>query len=291
MNAVTLCRETDVVAFARRVMPWMLQREAERNIMLGLFAVLQARPPETAPYLAWAERDGDIIGVALRTPPFRLLIAQGSVTDAVEAFARDLHAAGHALPGVMSGAPEAATFAENWQRLTGQTAVVARKERLYRLDTVIPARPVAGELREPAEPELGVLVDWWQAFAAEAIEPITREHAVLGVNTRFGMDPQVAGLRVWAVEGQPVSMLGYTGPTPHSIRIGPVYTPPEQRGRGYASAATAALSQHLLDRGHAFVTLYTDLANPTSNRIYPDVGYRPVCDFDELVFGPAQESG
>ena len=288
MSGLTVHRESGVVSFARRVMPWMMQREAERNIMLGLFAVIQARPPETPPYLAWAERDGAITGVAMRTPPFRLLIAPGSEPEAVEAFARDLHATGHDLPGVMTGKTEAAAFAATWQALSGQSVVAGRHERLYRLETVIPARPVQGDLRPPAEAEIELLVDWWQAFAAEAIEPIPREQAVSAVNTRYGMDPFVAGLRVWAVNGQPVSMIGYTGPTPNSIRIGPVYTPPEQRGCGYASAATAALSQQLLDRGIAFVTLFTDLANPTSNRIYQDVGFRPVCDMDELYFAPVE---
>ena len=68
------------------------------------------------------------------------------------------------------------------------------------------------------------------------------------------------------------------------VRIGPVYTPPERRGRGYASAATAALSQRLLDAGAEEVLLYTDLANPVSNSIYQRIGYRPVEDRVVLAF-------
>ena len=40
----------------------------------------------------------------------------------------------------------------------------------------------------------------------------------------------------------------------------------------------AALSQKELDGGARFCVLYTDLRNPTSNGIYPRVGYRPLCD-------------
>jgi predicted GNAT family acetyltransferase len=79
-------------------------------------------------------------------------------------------------------------------------------------------------------------------------------------------------------------MVGSTGPTPNGIRIGPVYTPPELRGRGYASACTAAVSQLLLDEGRKFCFLYTDLANPTSNKIYQDIGYTAVCDADVIRF-------
>ena len=79
-----------------------------------------------------------------------------------------------------------------------------------------------------------------------------------------------------------------TGATPHGIRIGAVYTPPELRRRGYASALVAAVSQAELDRGRRWCFLFTDLANPTSNRIYQAIGYRPIRDvrmfrFDRLT--------
>ncbi|MEO2005035.1 MAG: GNAT family N-acetyltransferase [Candidatus Poribacteria bacterium] len=48
---------------------------------------------------------------------------------------------------------------------------------------------------------------------------------------------------------------------------------PELRGRGYASALVAKLSQHMLDSGFSFCVLYTDLANPRSNAIYEKIGY------------------
>jgi hypothetical protein len=81
-----------------------------------------------------------------------------------------------------------------------------------------------------------------------------------------------------------VSLAGWGGPTPNGIRIGPVYTPPEHRRRGYGSAVTAAASERNLDRGCRFCFLYTDLANPTSNRIYMDLGYEPVGDSAEYRF-------
>jgi hypothetical protein len=79
-------------------------------------------------------------------------------------------------------------------------------------------------------------------------------------------------------------MTGASGATPRGIRIGAVYTPPQDRGRGYASNLVAAVSQAQLDAGRTFCFLYTDLANPTSNHIYRAVGYEPVSEAMEFVF-------
>ena len=83
----------------------------------------------------------------------------------------------------------------------------------------------------------------------------------------------MAASRVWQVGAVPVSMAGRTRTVAGMVRVAPVYTPPELRGRGYAGAATAAVSQAALDAGVREVVLYTDLANPTSNALYTaDVG-------------------
>ena len=81
-------------------------------------------------------------------------------------------------------------------------------------------------------------------------------------------------------------MAGYSGPTPNGIRLGPIYTPPEYRRRGYGSAAPAALSQWLLERGYRRCFLSTELVNPTSNGIYRAIGYAPVGDAENYLFGP-----
>jgi len=109
-----------------------------------------------------------------------------------------------------------------------------------------------------------------------------RSLAERNIEARLNTDP--GGYYLW-IAGTPVSLAGCTGPTPNGIRIGPVYTPPEHRNHGYASAAVAALSQLLLERGFRSCFLFTDLSNPTSNKIYQAVGYQPVCDVDEYAFG------
>ena len=95
-----------------------------------------------------------------------------------------------------------------------------------------------------------------------------------------------AGFVLWETDGASVSLAGYGGETPNGVRIGPVYTPPEHRDRGYGTAVTAAVSAERLAAGRRFCFLYTDLSNPTSNSIYVKIGYRRVCDSLEVDFRP-----
>ena len=104
------------------------------------------------------------------------------------------------------------------------------------------------------------------------------------MNERLGY----GGITVWQVGAVPVSMAGRTRTVAGMVRVAPVYTPPELRGRGYAGAATAAVSQAALDAGVREVVLYTDLANPTSNALYQRLGYRPVEDRVVFSFEPAR---
>jgi len=121
-------------------------------------------------------------------------------------------------------------------------------------------------------------------FYAEALPEPADE-----AETATGIDLSLAGrgrrFYLWD-DGQPVAMSGAGGQTPHGVRIGPVYTPPEHRRRGYASALVAAISQAQLDAGRTFCFLYTDLANPTSNHIYQAIGYESVTDALLVAFSP-----
>jgi predicted GNAT family acetyltransferase len=148
---------------------------------------------------------------------------------------------------------------------------------------VIPPRPAPGGARIARESDRATIVDWFQAFVAEALppgrDPASRESAEETATYWIGG----GGLWVW-IDGGLVAMAGASGRTPNGIRVGAVFTPPEKRRRGYASSLVAALSQAQLDAGRRFCFLYTDLANRTSNRIYQDIGYEPVCDVDEYRF-------
>lgn len=151
--------------------------------------------------------------------------------------------------------------------------------RLFRLDELTPPRDVPGEARAASVDDRDLLVDWYAAFSDEA-------HGMLRDPAQF-VDRALANGRVWlwCDGGRPVSLAARRVAEAGSARIGPVYTPPQQRGRGYASAVTAVATHDILDLG-AIPVLFTDLANPTSNKIYQQLGYYPVADRMQVTFAP-----
>lgn len=91
-------------------------------------------------------------------------------------------------------------------------------------------------------------------------------------------------MRLWRDEDTVVSLAGVSAPAAGVARVGPVYTPPAYRRRGYGAAVTAKATAAALSAGAHYVVLYTDLANPTSNSIYQRIGYKPDHDAEERAF-------
>ena len=155
---------------------------------------------------------------------------------------------------------------------------VHREERIYRLTSVrLPSGPPLGDMRSVQPSDRSLLIEWFAAFAIDTNDPDPIDPAAAADRLIAG-ESSALGLYLWEVDGEPRSMAGHSGPTPRGMRVGPVYTPPDQRRHGYAGALVAALSQRLLDGGREFCFLFTDLANPTSNHVYQEIGYEPVCD-------------
>lgn len=152
------------------------------------------------------------------------------------------------------------------------------RQRLWRCVQVCPPDAVPGSARRMIAADHRLMAQWLDAFSDEALGLPPR-----GVDQWLQELGAVTGLRVWVVDGRPVSMVMGRVSTPVSARVGPVYTPPADRGRGYAAALTATVTAELLAAGAERVVLLTDLENPTSNRLYPRVGYEPVCPHESWV--------
>ena len=143
---------------------------------------------------------------------------------------------------------------------------------------VDPPHPPAGRLRLAERSERSLMIEWWKAFAAEA-DSLGGANAAGNVDAKYDHD----GLLVWDDDG-PVSVVGINPPVGGVVRIGPVYTPPELRRRGYAGMAVAETSRRALADGARTCMLFTDLANPTSNKIYAEVGYLRFGDWEEYSY-------
>lgn len=278
---------TDVGKFEAATLPFLVQHEAENNLPIGLISNLKRDPLQygSMPYMLIVRNEETIVAVALRTPPYSLIISQMEnsapisliLSDAIREFGTD-------IPGIL-GPSEVARFAvEQWQAQTGIGYKLAVAERIYQLEKVNPAAAVPGIMR-PIEPtERDLLIEWVYAFALEARLPEGGNRDVAVANIDRALARVGRRYYVWEAESQPVSLAGCTGETPNGIRIGPVYTPPEARRKGYATVLVAHLSQLLLDEGRRYCFLFTDLSNPTSNHIYQAIGYHPVCDVDMYTF-------
>jgi predicted GNAT family acetyltransferase len=272
--------QVDPATFLDDALDMLLEDEARHNLMIGLAFTLRDQPELYPGHRLWLVRDGDeVLGAALRTPPHNLVVARSRVDEALGVLAE----LDDEPPGVVGAVPEVDEFAVAWSARTGVSTRRVRSMGLFALETVQPVPTPAGVLRDARADELDLILDWWEEFAREALgeEAPDREHARELVEHRLAS--ATAGVVFWD-EGGPVSLLSYGGQTPGGVRIGPVYTPPDLRGRGYATALTAQVSQQLLDGGRRFCFLYTDLANPTSNAIYERIGYVRVCDAAEVAF-------
>ena len=222
---------------------------------------------------------GTVSGAALRTPPRAMLCTALSERDAAQLIAAWL-AADPELPGVNAVADTARALAAAYREQTGGGSELRMSMALHALapdELVDPPRPATGELRAPRSEERELIVEWYLAFVAESDIEEAADAARRAAISRIERDL----LFVWDRDGDPVSLIGRTVAVAGVPRIGPVYTPPALRGRGYASTAVAALSRRLFAHGARRVVLFTDLGNPTSNKIYGEVGYRRLADYEE----------
>ena len=247
-------------------------------------------PPEHPRWWAVVRDDAGVLaGAAMRTAPFlpHPLFVLPMPEGAARALARAAHARGEVIGGANGALPAAQVFADEIAVLTGGVASVHEHLRLFELAGLVEPRPVPGRLRSATRDDVDLALAWFTAFETDAAEQggrIGEAHAMEHF-TREDMAERIGAGRMWLWEdesGAVVHLTSFSPPYFGVARIGPVYTPREQRGHGYASATVAQVSRQLLDQG-ARVCLFTDQANPTSNRIYQALGYRAVVDMANLL--------
>ena len=263
----------DVEAYAERTSELLLADPAEHTVALTVLNELRrGRRRSDEPMLfGWLEDGGQVRGAVLRTPPFELLLAVVPEATTADLVAM-LRAAGTSLPGVNGDVVGAERFAAAWTAATGQRGTTTLALDLYELGALRhPEPPPAGRGRLAEDADLEQAVRWYTAFQEEA--PTQRTEVAPRVRERL------ADRRMWLWDdesGVPVSLAARTTAVAGVARIAPVYTPPEHRRHGYATAVTAACTADALDRGAEGVVLYTDLADPSANAMYRRIGFRRI---------------
>jgi predicted GNAT family acetyltransferase len=265
-----LLRPAALAEFADRVGPFLLRHEVEHGLMYGV--ATGARRVADDAYWALVADGGDVVAAALRTDT-KLLLSREEQPGAMALIAAD--AASPRLDA-LCGVPASVHAVAAATRLRWISAM-AQGIHECRAVEYRPNVPGRMRLAEPRDRE--VVARWAQRLSLEALgEPRSDEDALRSTDAHIA----AREMFVWEADGRCVSLAAAVQPTAHGIRINNVYTPPELRGHGYASALVAAVTQHVLDAGRRFAFLHTDLANPTSNGIYARIGYRRVCEFSLL---------
>jgi RimJ/RimL family protein N-acetyltransferase len=265
----------EVVARTERLLEARLECNVFATVLMSVLEGVHRDPPPT--FALGFAPDDEVSFAAMRTPPWPLLTTPLGDNPA-EPFVEQWLELDPDVSSV-SGVPDTTrAIAAAWSRRTGGTSRCTMSMAMHVLDHVDdPPRPGSGTLRVPKTDERDLLVTWMEEFIAEA-RLVGAAHADAMVDARLRQQ----GLLVWD-DDQPVSMIGLNPPVAGVVRIGPVYTPPERRRRGYAGSAVAAGSRRALAGGAARCMLFTDLANPTSNKIYAEVGYRRCGDWEEIA--------
>ena len=248
-------------------------KPVEHNLLLSLLTQ-RADRPEDGRYW-WATDSDAVVGFVFQSPRrFRALVSPAG-PDVVDALVEVVADEAPGLPGVMGEAATAARFAGQWAERRGVPVTPTEAQRLYRLRTVCLPTGVAGGLRTAGPEDRDVLVPWAAGFVEE-----TGGHPQHPADI---VDRHLDGGRLWVwVDGSPVSMAAASVEVAGVVRVAFVYTPPERRGRGYAAACVASVSEQVAAAGQDSV-LYAQLHNPTSNGLYRRIGYEPVTEI--LIYG------
>jgi RimJ/RimL family protein N-acetyltransferase len=279
----------DLNAFDASASAFIEAKPTQNTMLLSVCHVLRVRGPlafgDGTPQFGWLEdADGGAAAAFVHTPPHPMLLSglpEGSAGQAAATqLARALSARGLPVPAVNGPLDAAQSFAAAWCMVNRRTPTTRSRHRLYVLGTIAAPSPVpAGNARFAAAADRDLLLRWYAAFAEEVGDQLVNAQRIVDDRLAYG------GLSLWEVGGTPVSMAGLTEPlSGGGVRIGPVYTPKERRGHGYAGAVTVAVSRGALERGATEVSLFADVANPTSNALYQRLGFEPVEDRIVLDF-------
>ena len=258
------------------------QDEVVNNLPLSIVAARAAAEPKPAtpsddaskdPFFGLVEDSGAPVFAMLMTPPHNLIVYAPAGTNpaAYEVAVAHIRDHGIAIPGIIGPRGVAIDVANAWCALTGASQRVRMEQMIYRLDRVadVPLSPGSMIVAKPVH--VDILSKWFHEFSRSTPDPTTADLA----HRRAERFIKEQNAFLW-IDSRPVSMTASARATRNCGVVNAVFTPKRYRNHGYATSCVAALSRRLLEQGFSSCSLYTDLSNPVSNRIYKKIGYRPV---------------
>jgi len=274
-------RSLTAATFCERVVPALLEREAENSLLIGIAHRVATSSESTADVLFLSiEEEGAVVGATVWGPPHEVVITR-MPPGAIALVADYCVASGWPVAGATGPDAIGLQLAEALADRTHTTVRRRACQRVYELTSVDDVPRVAGAMRRAVPDDLQFIATWYAAFAQEVnmahpMNPPDWARATIASGSAFLWD-----------DGTARCLACLPRETPNGRAIGPVYTPPTARRQGYATSLVAALAEHVLASGKRFACLFTDDDNATSNHIYESIGFRFVCRFDAYALVPA----
>jgi len=260
--------------FQKIVGPFLQAEEGKYNLILGLVDVLLRNPTVYPDFrLLVVEESGQLAGAAAMTRPHPLALTEMGV-DAVDALAKYVAKELQPISGASGPMPTIASFVSRFVDYSKLSVDSLQNQGIYQLESVEEVSLARGHARLAQMSDLDLVEQWAYRFMIE-----TFHSADLAAAYKAAKRAIEEGTRyLWEVDGKVRAMAGLVRPTPNGRTVNAVYTPPAERGRGYATALVWTLSRDNLASGRKYCFLYTDMSNATSNAIYQKIGYRKICD-------------
>jgi uncharacterized protein len=282
---VEVLRPTTASEFLELAIPLLERDEARNQLPLAVAGTVAEHPEAYDEARFWvAAEDGAPVAAALHTAPYGALLADPDSNEGLAALLAAVAEDDPDVPGIVGMVPHIETAAATLAAATGRRPERVLSQGVYALREVRTVPRAPGSARPAGDDDRRLLRRWLTDFATESLPDPGREIDRIDRTLDIRLEADDAGYWLWEDSGEPVSLSGFGGPTPSGIRIGPVYTPPGHRRRGYATTLVADQSAWLLEQKYRFCFLYTDLANPTSNRIYEEIGYARAGDSADYRF-------
>jgi hypothetical protein len=284
-------RYVDVDLFVADVLDILLVDEARNNLLLGILIDSKRDNAENWLLSTVTGDDGGILLIAVCTMPFNLLLraCEDSVgSGAVQLLVSELRHIGFKPPGVIAERKLARQFADAYCSKpgfggSGQSSFNSAWKMtmvIMKLEELSGYKKAPGFCRMLCEDDISFTPLWEHAFCVDCSLPTYKlSESEERIRARIGKNIHY----IW-VDGGPVAQAVLGRNTPNGAAISWVYTPPEYRGRGYATSVVAELTKNILASGKSFCCLFADAANPASCSVYRKLGYIDVCEVDEIKF-------
>lgn len=273
----------DSMQFAELAEPIIAKNEDVFSLFFGVLQAIKAGK-YADPYMAAVMEGEDVLALLQMTPPHPLnlvLVGESRKDEVIDLIVRELRGNSIAVPSVISLKQWAKSFANAWENETGETQKLLMDQGLYRLDEVEETLEMSpGSWKYATDADAPLIEKWFALFEEDTNLDRTSPDIIREKVSAFLEAREVF---LWEDEGKVVSMMKKSRPTTNSVTVSLVFTPKEERKKGYARTMVAQGSKELL-KEYEFCVLYTDMMNPTSNKIYKEIGYKHIADSIHIGF-------